>query len=233
MILTAGNRIPLYDGQGFVEFRKASGDDAEIREAACVSFDGFDEREHKKDVKSFIKMLLNKGHTSPFEHVGLTLKIKAPIFVLAQFKRYRHASFIERSNRYSTVRPEFYVPKEWRARGDRKLTEHEIEWINVRYAEYLESFFEQYDRAISFGVKKELARILSPVSNMTELYWTGNLRSILHILDERLKPETQLETRELAQALESVARLAFPETFAAVDELSWFERGKDWFKCKI
>ena len=72
-----------------------------IVEAARISTDGTT-RDKASDEK-LIRYLYNNKHTSPFEHVMFTFKIKCPIFVARQIMRHRTAKINEFSQRYSEV----------------------------------------------------------------------------------------------------------------------------------
>ena len=185
--------------KGFVELVDHMGDDSRIVEAARISYNA-------KEVKSeaaFIKQLWQLGHTSPFEQVVFTFRIKCPIFVARQVMRHRTARVNELSLRYTESELEFYVPPEER------LGEHpETAWG------YLESFYTQaagcYKTMIATHVKKEVARCVLPVSTYTEFLWQMDLHNLLHFLSLRASINAQWETRRYAEAIETLVRDVCP-----------------------
>ncbi len=68
------------------------------------------------------------------------------------------------------------------------------------------------------GIARELARTVLPVSNYTELYWSQNLRNLLHLLKLRLDEHAQEEIRILAQAIYELIEPLFPESVRAFDD---------------
>ena len=75
-------------------------------------------KEDVKDEAAFIARLWQAGHTSPFEQVVLTYRIKIPIFVAQQMMRHRTARINEASLRYTESELEFY------ALADDRLGDH-------------------------------------------------------------------------------------------------------------
>ena len=65
-----------------------------------------------------VQYLAQHKHTSCFEHMGATLKMKVPIFIARQIQRHRTFSYNEISRRYVDSEPEFYIPDIWRKRAD-------------------------------------------------------------------------------------------------------------------
>lgn len=71
--------------KGFVRLVEFMGSDARVVQAARVSF-GEGSKGKERDRK-LIKYLWKNRHTSPFEHVVVTLHVKAPLFVARQWMR--------------------------------------------------------------------------------------------------------------------------------------------------
>lgn len=77
-----------------------------------------------------------------------------------------------------------------------------------------QSVYEQYERLISFGVSKEIARLDTPVSRYSRMRATGNLRNWLAFLTLRMDPAAQFEIRQYAWCVADAIEKAFPRTWA-------------------
>lgn len=128
-------------------------------------------------------------------------------------------SWNEISGRYTQTSSEFYAPKKLRSNpghgnkqssGEYKnplssdsylfMSEEEIlESMRLHYATSL----ALYKRYIANGVAKEIARMVLPNSIYSRAYWTCSLQSVLHFLDQRLRPTAQYEIRVYAEAIAS------------------------------
>lgn len=192
------SKIEVLD-KGFVELVDHMGDDSRIVEAARISYNA----EEVKDAAEFIKTLWRLSHTSPFEQVVLTFRIKCPIFVARQIMRHRTARVNEVSLRYTQSELEFYMPPEKRL-GDHPDT----------VKGYLETLYTQaagcYKTMIATHVKKEVARCVLPVSTYTQFLWQMDLHNLLHFLTLRESLNAQWETREYAGAIETLVREVCP-----------------------
>lgn len=100
-----------------VDFIESWGSDLSVVNAARVSFDKHSNELVPKDEK-LIHYLAKHKHTSCFEHMGATLKLKVPIFIARQIQRHRTFSYNEISRRYVDSEPEFFWPDKWRARAE-------------------------------------------------------------------------------------------------------------------
>jgi thymidylate synthase (FAD) len=67
------------------------------------------------------------------------------------------------------------------------------------------------------GVAKECARMILPLTTETTIYMTGSARSWLHYLELRCDTHTQLEHREIANAIKNEIFIkSFPNTSKAL-----------------
>jgi thymidylate synthase (FAD) len=92
-------------------------------------------------------------------------------------------------------------------------------WWEYTQNAQAERAFANYELAIQLGIAKEVARMLLPMSVTTKLYMKGSLRSWLHYLNTRLDPSTQLEHRELAQAILTQLAPVYPVIFQAAQDV--------------
>lgn len=210
-----------------VSYVQHCGSDLSVVNAARVSFnkeswweieEGEVSRLSEKDTK-LIHYLASHGHTSPFNHTFLTVRVKAPIFVARQLVKHKFMPWNEVSRRYVDEEPEFYFPNKWRKRaidkkqGSSKEAAH-VDNINIEKG--MAWAMHQYNGLLEAGVAPEQARMVLPQNTMTEWYWSGTLGAFCAMLNLRLKPDTQEETREVAQQVASIVKCHFPISYEAL-----------------
>lgn len=218
---------------GFVRLDASMADDMSVVNAARVSFARQSSELHNelsgKD-KGLIGFLMRERHGTPFEHNAFRIHVKCPLFVAREWFRHRIGSFNEFSARYSEVSDEFHVP--------------EIRHIRTQVGKPGAYSFEQlpedistdarqiinaqaiiahaaYRELIEMNVAKEVARMVLPVSMMTQFYWTVNARSLMNFLSLRTDENAQFEIRQYADAVEEIFAIEMPVTHSA-----WVENGK-------
>lgn len=211
------------------------GDDLIVANAARVSFDkksewdlqlvpkmsGMVVEEHlnPKDEK-LIHYLAKHKHTSCFEHMGATLKLKVPIFIARQIQRHRTFSYNEISRRYVDNEPEFFYPDMLRARAkDKKQGSTDTPAdTTVDLAWYVGVAVGAYEKMLEDGVAPELARMILPQNMYTEFYMSGNLRAWEHFLKLRLDGHAQKEVQDVAKMVEEILQPLFPVSMKALME---------------
>ena len=188
--------------------------------------------------KKLIRYLAKHKHLSPFGHAFASFHVKAPIFVARQLVKHSFLRWNEVSRRYVDDEPEFYVPEVWRGRSEDKkqgssdtvvdldavgldgvAPPHESGWE----ASLLESIHEgyshtlgNYDALIKAGVAPEQARMVLPQSTMTEWWWSGSLDAFARMCNLRCAPDTQYETRIVADQISRVMGDLFPVSWEAL-----------------
>jgi thymidylate synthase (FAD) len=189
-----------------VELIDYFGNDLMIVNAARVSFGKEKKVFDEKDAKLIDYLILHK-HTAPFRHPQFQFRITCPIYVERQlFKHQIGLSANSISGRYVDFSDSYTIITEWRKQstsskqGSEGLIEEqfaasEIEAGIIGYCK------TAYQKLIELGVSKEQARTILPLNLNTTFIWTGSLLSFLHLWDLRLKPDTQSETREIAQQM--------------------------------
>ena len=182
------------------------GGDLTVVNAARVSFNSHSKELNRKDER-LISFLAKHGHWSPFAHVILQFRMKAPIFVARQLVKHQVGlTWNEVSRRYVDTDIEFYEPKIWRKAADnvkQGSSDESSGW--ERWGSRIEKTMNstqlalaEYEDAIASGVCMEQARMLLPQSMMTEWYWTGSLVAFARIVKQRTHSTAQLETQEVA-----------------------------------
>ena len=221
-------KIDVLD-KGYVEVVDTLGDDLTPVNAARVSFGGRSDKFTNKD-RRLSKFLIKHKHFSPFRHQHIMVIIEAPEFVMRQW--YKHVVGIETtsssvtkdhawneiSGRYVEVE-DFYYPEVWRKQSeDNKqasagvLDDLQQKRMAACYNEYMRQVEMTYDRMIEAGMAKEQARIVLPLSQYTQVWWTASFQSVMNFIELRDEPTSQVEIQEYARALKSIMLDSFPET---------------------
>ena len=172
-----------------------------------------------------IAYLVKNKHWSPFEQADLTVEIKTSRAIAQQILRHRSFSFQEFSQRYAEVTE--MEPIQLRKTGatNRQSSEevfdpelgHEGDKASEIIKEFLEASQLVYRSLLDNGVAKECARFVLPMTTQTTIYMKGSVRSWIHYLQIRCGEHTQLEHREVAEAIRDVFKIEFPNISTALE----------------
>lgn len=230
---------PLGDNISEVQLVQVVGSDAMVAAAARVSYANDTPKTPEQDEK-LIRFLLAKSHGSPLEHNLLTFRLKMPLYIVQELLRHRVGTSVnQQSHRYlqlgEKVELEFYVPRVFRGQSvsnrqasagtlpDQIKVAGDDGWgvtdIRSIYSRSLLLAGLAYQKLIDNGVAREIARGVLPHCTYTSLYWTCNLRSLLHFLGLRDSPDAQWEIMKYAQAMRELAVEHFPITMRVQGEL--------------
>lgn len=155
---------------------------------------------------------------------SVTLRIKAPIFVMRQFMRSNHGIvYNEVSRRYVDDPPEIHVPAVWRGRPEKGIKQGSGDPLspspqNEARLIYATSAHDSiglrdvhpatwaYDMLLRNGVAPEQARIVLPLSTYTEVWATFTPSALERVLklrstDPSGRNHAQEEIRALADAI--------------------------------
>ena len=182
-----------------------------------------------KDAK-LIRYLAEHKHISPFGHCFASFHIKAPVFVARQLVKHKFLRWNEISRRYVDSKPEFYEPNAWRGKAEDKKQGSDgiVELYNMpdkrnpnflvgeTQTHYQKLQCELYQSLLDAGVCPEQARMVLPQSMMTEWYWSGSLDAFADMCNLRCKPDTQAETRFVADAISEEMEKLFPVSWEAL-----------------
>jgi thymidylate synthase (FAD) len=147
----------------------------------------------------------------------MIVEIETSRAIAAQILRHRSFNFQEFSQRYAEV-PEDAVEVYKARRQDNKNRQNSIDdmpdstrkWFEKAQRKLWDKSRKYYNTALEAGIAKEQARFLLPLSTKTKLYMKGNIRSWIHYLDLRCGNGTQLEHKEIADAIKAVFCKQFP-----------------------
>jgi thymidylate synthase (FAD) len=122
----------------------------------------------------------------------------------------------EISGRYVPVE-EYYIPENWRQQSeDSKQASvgsvKEQEEATETYAEAIQVGKHYYEKLLELDVAKEQARIVMPLSQYTEVFWTASFQAIANFIDLRDEDSAQWEIREYAKALKKLLLEIYPKT---------------------
>lgn len=193
--------------KGFVELVDCMGSDHRVCNAARVSNDLHGKLYSIDDDQKLIEFLMREQHTSPFEHVLFTFHIKMPIFIVRQHMRHRTASINEISGRYTEMKEEVFIPKDFhgspkvRTQGRSDEVHQKSQKFGYKLIGLYDKIFSLYRDMVDAGVAKEEAREHLPLSLYTEFYWTINLHNLFHYLSLRYDPHSQKEIQDYAKAI--------------------------------
>ena len=218
-----------------VELVKSSASDADVIWAARVSTAGDKSLEDvgadATKSEGLINYLARERHGSPFEHTSMTFFISAPIFVFREFMRHRIASYNEESGRYRELKPVFYIPSK-----ERKLvqigkagaytfvdgTEEQFKITVDAIKETCKLAYINYQKMLSAGVAREVARAVLPVTLYSSMYVTMNARALMNFLSLRTAREgsyfpsyPQREIEMVAEKMEAEFAKLMPITYGA------------------
>ena len=80
------------------------------------------------------------------------------------------------------------------------------------FNEYMRQVEMAYDRMIDAGMAKEQARIILPLNQYTEVYWTASFQAIMNFIELRNEKTSQIEIQEYAKSLLDLMYDSFPKT---------------------
>jgi thymidylate synthase (FAD) len=203
-----------------VTYEHHGGTDLATVNSARVSFNKRSDELSKKDAK-LVSYLSEHKHTSPFNHAYATFRVKAPIFVARQLVKHEYLPWNEVSRRYVDDEPEFYVPDVWRGRSADKKQGSEgivkLEGVDEQIVDdYTAEALTAYQVLLEAGVCPEQARMVLPQSMMTEWWWSGTVGAWAKMCSLRCKPDTQLETRIVADKISDKMGELFPVSWSAL-----------------
>ena len=216
------DEIEVHD-LGFVKLLDIMGSDEEVENAARISY-GEGTRKVSQ-TRNLIRYLMRHKHTSPFEMCEIKFHIKLPIFVMRQLVRHRTANLNEYSGRYSVMSNEFYLPE-----GDYLQKQSEVNRqgrggvlegkgiVHFEMNRIFDGAATAYQTLLNNDLTRELARIILPVSNYTEVIWKIDLHNFFHIIKLRMDKHAQQEIQDYSKAMYEMVKPHFPSSCEAFED---------------
>lgn len=155
-------------------------------------------------INSFIEMLRNLGHESPFEHASFTFGVEGISRSLThQLVRHRVASYSQQSQRYVEAKNFSYIIPPTIKKDKKSLEKYNVlmDSINKAYTELLEI------------APKEDARYILPNATETKIIITMNARELFHYFKLRCCNRAQWEIRYMSIEMLQILKKRFPEIF--------------------
>ncbi len=151
-----------------------------------------------------------------------TVKLKVPIFVARQIMRHRSFSYMELSRRWTRdnkIPFEFWYPKDLSEEGRENLRKFYVFSIDRYY--YL----------LNSGFSPAKARCVIPVAAYTEFWMQGDYNAWLNFFIYRLHPESQYETRLVAESIFNLMKKHQPEIINTMkkEANNWLHQSSELF----
>ncbi len=219
------NKVYTIHEHGEVELVDYLGADQSVARAARTSYQRSEGKSEEHDRK-LIARLWKDRHTSPFEMINLTFRIRLPIFVMRQHVRHRTASLNEWSFRYTECPDIFYVPAKDDVRGqhatNKQMSAQSLDQETAMKARTLIDGLNQhayavYKQLLELGVAREQARVVLPVSAYTQIIWRIDMRNLLHYFSLRLADDAQKEIRDYAVVMADIVKKGWPMIWSAYE----------------
>lgn len=157
----------------------------------------------EKDVRTrFFRNIIKNDHLSVVEHIVFYIEIEGVSrFTLNQLVRHRIASYTQQSQRYTKSKFEYYTPDS-------------IKQNDYAYEEYNKILKDIYNKYIylveELKIPKEDARCILPVSMLSSISMTINLRSLINFFKLRTDSHAQKEIRDLAHLIADKLKEKYP-----------------------
>ena len=177
--------------------------------------------EDNPNVEGLIKYLIKHKHWSPFEMASMCVEIQTTRAISPQILRHRSFAFQEFSQRYAEV-TEIEVPQ--LRRQDLNNRQNSIDDFPEELSEELQDMItlhndksnSLYKKLLAYGVAKECARNVLPLSTKTRMYMSGTIRSWLHYIDLRGSHGTQVEHSQIARQIGEILDTELPTVSRAM-----------------
>ena len=201
--------------------------EAESQMVYCARVSNPRSQEEGKSPDRLIRYLAKHKHWSVFEMSSMCVEITTTRDIAAQILRHRSFSFQEFSQRYSSTDllglpmvPELRLQDKTNKQNSIVSTDplqlSELHQFEGEIADFFEEAQDLYERLLDFGVAKECARKVLPLQTPTRLYMAGTIRSWIHYLQIRCGVETQLEHRQIAEAVKDIFQEHLPTIYEAL-----------------
>jgi thymidylate synthase (FAD) len=187
-------------------------------------------QENYDTADKLIRYCIKHGHWSVFEMVNMCVEIETTRSIAAQILRHRSFSFQEFSQRYAqpgqlgtAMVPDLRL-QDLKNRQNSISPEDPSEEL-YEFSSEIAGLFEEaedlYRRMVEYGVARECAREVLPLSTPTRLYMNGTIRSWLHYCELRTGNGTQREHALIAAQIQDILYKELPSVCAGM----WEENG--------
>jgi len=84
--------------------------------------------------------------------------------------------------------------------------------MNDAYNDLMRKVRMTYDKMVEAGMAKEQARIILPLNQYTEVYWTASFQAVMNFIELRNEKTSQIEIQEYAKVMLEQMKEVFPKT---------------------
>ena len=170
--------------------------------------------------KSFIEMIIKRGHESVLEHEKITVKFICDRGVSHELVRHRIASYSQESTRYCNyskdkfdnqltfIIPEWLDLSDWDGIISVPSDDPKQIWLRSMHRSEL-----NYNRLIDQGWQPQQARSILPNSLKTEIMMTANLREFREVFRQRTAKTAHPQMREIMIPLLNELKIKLPIIF--------------------
>ena len=193
------------------------GGDLLCANAGRVSYDRWHDELTERDGE-LIEQFADEGDSSPFYHSVATFRITAPMPVIRQLTRHTvgFSNPNEVSRRYTSRNIVVERPEVWRSQDGVIFGEMAQAKIKARYETAVQLALDTYEWMIEHRVAREQARFVIPQGILVTVLWTGNVHAWYAVVKKRADPRAQLETQEVAWAIDEILAREFPIAWPAL-----------------
>ena len=173
-------------------------------------------KQDNPEYDKLLKYCAKHGHWSVFEMADMCVEIVTTRAIAQQILRHRSFTFQEFSQRYSESKFGYLASKARRQDVKNRqnsiddMDQQDINWFDYTQDKIYRDAYSAYKEALNRGIAKECARMLLPLNIGTKMYMKGSVRSWIHYCNVRCDPSTQLEHREIAEAIQELLIKEFP-----------------------
>jgi thymidylate synthase (FAD) len=180
-----------------------------------------------KEGSKLIRYLVENQHWSPLEMVDACFEIETTRDIARQMLRHRSFFFQEFSQRYAAVDKLPEQPYRQARLQDTKNRQNSLQTDDRDLHEWwslVQGFVDEYtkhiyDCALRNRIAKEVARAVLPEGlTASRMFMKGSLRSWMHYCKLRTDKSTQLEHREIAEAISKELEKLYPNCWLAAME---------------
>jgi len=93
--------------------------------------------------------------------------------------------------------------------------------MNDAYNDLMRKVRMTYDKMVEAGMAKEQARIILPLNQYTEVYWTASFQAIMNFIELRDEPTSQWEIQQYAKVMKELMFDVYPKTTEIWSKLYW------------
>lgn len=181
-----------------------------------------DDRVNNETAPGLLRYLINSKHWSPFEMISIGIEIKTSRAIAQQMLRHRSFSFQEFSQRYAAVTDMEPVQLRYQAEKNRQSSTDSVHdnYLESQMEKLIDDSQQLYGEMLEFGVAKECARMILPLTTQTTIIMHGTLRSWIHFFEQRCSQHAQQEIQDIAYAARKEVSKYCPWTAKA---LGWTE----------